>query len=165
VASTARRRPRPNLACDVGLCHLLPRDVAKRAPAPHGPHTSTSLLRGREPLGTRPDTTPVTAQTRPLPLLQHRRSSPVKFPLLSRPHIAFFTTHRRLSHPLLPSAVISRVDALRRHLPAEPSVLVGAAAGRHDAGAKHPVTRSRAAPLLPPPLLALCAAPSSPPAT
>jgi hypothetical protein len=105
------------------------------------------------------------ARYRPNPSPSSAATSPVKFPSLSRPHIAFFTTHRRPSHPLLPSAVISRVDALRCHLPAEPPVLVGAAAGRHDAGAKHPATRSRAASLLPPPLLALCAAPSSPPAT
>jgi hypothetical protein len=65
----------------------------------------------------------------------------------------------------LPRAVISCVDALRCHLPAEPPVLVGVAIGSRDADAKHPATRSRAAPLLPPPLLALRVAPSSPPAT
>jgi hypothetical protein len=88
-------------------------------------HTSASLLRKREPLRTRPDTASVTIQTRPLPLLWHRRSSPAKFPSLSRPRVAFFMTHRRPSHPLSPLAVISCLDALRRHLPAEPPVLAG----------------------------------------
>jgi hypothetical protein len=92
-------------------------------------------------------------------------SSPAKFPSLSRPRVAFFTMHRCPSHPLLPYAVISCFDALRHHLPTEPPVLVGTAAGHHDAGAKHPATGSRTSPLLPRPLLALRAAPSSPPTT
>jgi hypothetical protein len=104
-----------------------------RAPAPHGPHTSASLLRGREPLHTRPDTVPVTVQSRPLPLLRHHRSSPAKFPSLSHPRIAFCLMHRRPSHPLSPRVVISCIDALRRHVPAKPPVLAGAAADHHDA--------------------------------
>jgi hypothetical protein len=66
---------------------------------------------------------------------------------------------------MLPRVVISCVDALKRHFPTEPHVLVDAAAGRRDAGAKHPVTRSRTTSLLPPPSLALHAAPSISPAT
>jgi hypothetical protein len=151
--------------CEAGPRRLLPRDTAKRIPAPHGAHTSASLLRRRELLCTRPDTAPITTQTHPLPLLQHRQSSPAKFPSLSHPRITFFTTHRRPSHPLLPRVVTSRADALRHHLPTKPHVLVGATAGHRDAGDKHPMTRSCAVPLLPPPLLALRATPSGPPAT
>jgi hypothetical protein len=52
--------PRPNPVGEASPCHLLPRDAAKRAPAPHGPHTSASLLRGQKPLRTRPATVPGT---------------------------------------------------------------------------------------------------------
>jgi hypothetical protein len=69
---------------------------------------------------------PITVQTRPLTLLRHRRSSSAKFPSLSHPRVAFFTTHRRPSHPLSPRAVMSCVDALRRHLLAKPPVLAAA---------------------------------------
>jgi hypothetical protein len=155
----------PAHLCEADPHRFPPWVTAKRAPVSCRPHTSTSLLHWREPLGTRPNIAPVTAQTHRLPLLQHRRSSPAKFPSFSRPRVTFFTMHRRPSHPLLLRAVISCVDALRHHIPAEQPVLVGTAAGHRDAGTKHPVTRSRAVPLLPPPLLALRAAPSSPPAT
>jgi hypothetical protein len=40
--------PQPNPAGEAGPRRLLPRDAAKRAPAPHGPHLSASLLHGRE---------------------------------------------------------------------------------------------------------------------
>jgi hypothetical protein len=60
--------------------------------------------------------------------MQHHRSTPTKIPSLSRPRVAFFMTHRRPSHPLLPRVVILCVDALRHHLPAMPPMLVDAAA-------------------------------------
>jgi hypothetical protein len=44
----ARRRPRPIYTCEAGPCHLLPRDAAKWAPVPRGPHLPASLLCGRE---------------------------------------------------------------------------------------------------------------------
>jgi hypothetical protein len=67
---------------------------------------------------------------------------------------------------LLPPRAIASA-AVRRGIPSPlpPASALVAATGRHDAGAKHPVTRSRTAPLLPPPMLALRLAPSSPPAT
>jgi hypothetical protein len=52
-------------------------------PVPRRPHTSVSLLRGQKPLGTRLNTTSVTAQTRPLPLLWHRGRRRPNFPRLA----------------------------------------------------------------------------------
>jgi hypothetical protein len=80
AAGPARRRLQPISACEAGPRRLLPQDAAKLAPAPHGPTCQPHSFAGRKPLRTRPATTPVTAQTRPLPLLRHRRSSPAKFP-------------------------------------------------------------------------------------
>jgi hypothetical protein len=142
-------RSRPTLSASSGLCQA--------GPVPREPHTSASLIRGWEPLGTRPDTTPVTAQTHPLPHLRHRRSSPAKFPSLSHPRIAFFMTHRRLSHLLLPRAVISCVDSLRRHLPAQPLVLVGATAGHHDSDQTATRASGQGCLVLPRPILSLLA--------
>jgi hypothetical protein len=67
--------------------HLLPQDAAKWALAPHGPTCQPHSFAGEKPLRTRPTTAPVTAQTRPLPLLRHHRSSLAKFLSTDRPPV------------------------------------------------------------------------------
>jgi hypothetical protein len=57
------------------------------------PTYQPNFFTGGKPLSTRPATTPVTAQTRPLPLLRHRRSSPAKFPSTGRPPVT--TPHHK----------------------------------------------------------------------
>jgi hypothetical protein len=130
----------------------------------HGPRTSASHLRGRKPLHTRPDTAPITIAN-PSPFFATHRaarrwnSSPPRAKVL-RPSLY----ELRVASLRLPPH-LRTVDKPHSRRCVTSSCCVGRSLSlplhRRDAGAEHPVTMPRASPLLPPPLLAPRAAPSS----